>query len=111
MDYSNLVAHGLSAIAVFSDVVGARLIVATAVLIALHLILLLGVVVMRIYTNLAIPGWATMSAGFLMVLLTQAFLSLLIFMFIVLGNRSRNMFLPLRDAEIYVESIETLCSH
>jgi hypothetical protein len=109
MDYSNLVAHGLSAVAVFSDVVGARLIIATAVLIVLLLILLVAVVVARLYTHLAIPGWPTLAAVLLVLLLAQTFLALLILMFIILGNRSRNMFLPLRDAEIYVESVESLC--
>ena len=109
MDYSSLVAHGLSAIAVFSNVVGARLIIATAILGVLLLTLLLAVLLTRLYTDLAIPGWATMAGGVLTVLLTQAFLSLLILMFIVLGNRSRNTFLPLRDAGIYVESVESLC--
>jgi glycosyltransferase involved in cell wall biosynthesis len=108
MDYSSLVAHGLSAIAVFSDVVGARLIMATAALIVVLSTLLLAVLIIRFYTSLAIPGWATSAGGLLVVLVAQAFLLLLIVMFIVLGNRSRIMFLPLRDSGIYVESIESL---
>jgi len=109
MEYSHLVAHGLSAIAVFSDVVGARLIMATATLMAALLVLLVGVLIIRLYTDIAVPGWATMSGGLLMMLFMQAFLALLILMFIVLGNRSRNMFIPLRDAGNFVESVETVC--
>src|SRR5262249_32599838 len=59
MNFVQLAIHGLSAMSVYGDVIGARLLVATFVLIFITMVALACVVSIRLFTNLAIPGWAT----------------------------------------------------
>jgi glycosyltransferase involved in cell wall biosynthesis len=111
MGYGALVAHGLSAIAVFGEIVGARLIVLFSAAVALAFILMAIVVLVRVFTDYAIPGWATNAFGLLVLFAMQAILSLLILTLIVLGSRSQARFIPLRDAEFYIESVGPLAPH
>lgn len=108
MRYSGLVAHGLSAIAVFSEVVGARLIVAFSAMVGLAIILLAAVVAIRLFTPLGVPGWATTAAGLLILFAMQAVLSILILVLVVLGDRSQAKVIPLRDAGLFIESVKPL---
>lgn len=108
MNFSSLVAHGLSAISVFSDRVGARLLIASGLLMALVAVLAVAAIVVRVATPLAIPGWATNAVGLLLVLLSQLFLLSLIFAFMVLSGRQGSSFLPERDYVYFVDGVQTL---
>jgi hypothetical protein len=108
MDFVRLVAHGLSAISVFGDIIGVRLLMATLVLIALTIVGLVVTVVLRLATDLPIPGWATSTFGILTVILFQAVMLSIQFSFIVLGGRQGTSFLPCRDYAYYVASFRTL---
>ncbi len=106
MRFGGLVMHGLSAISVFSDIVGVRLVVST-LLVMLVSIALMGVVVgVRLFTDEAIPGWATSAFGLLAIVLGQAFLVMLVISFIVLGNRSQVNVIPLTDTQVFVDGVE-----
>jgi polyisoprenyl-phosphate glycosyltransferase len=102
MNYVSLVAHGLSAISVFGDLVGVRLLVVTLPMIALTLIGMLITVYLRTMTVLAIPGWATTAFGVLAILLFQGVMLALVFSFMVLGGRSGSNFLPRRDYSNFI---------
>ena len=108
MQYSGLVAHGLSAIAVFSEVVGARLIILLSGMVGVVIFLLVIAMLVRLLTNQAIPGWATNVAGLLIIIAMQAMLSLLVLALIVLGDRSQAKIIPLRDAQLFIASAEPL---
>ncbi len=108
MDFVRLVAHGLSAISVFGDIIGVRLLVATLVLIALTIVGLVVTLVLRLATDLPIPGWATSTFGILTVILFQAVMLSIQFSFIVLGGRQGTSFLPCRDYAYFVASFRTL---
>jgi glycosyltransferase involved in cell wall biosynthesis len=108
MNFVALVAHGLSAISVFGDVIGVRLLVATIGLIVLTLVGLIATVVIRLATNLAILGWATTAFGILTVILFQAVMLSIQFSFIVLGGRQGTSFLPCRDYGFYVGQFRTI---
>src|SRR6266852_3108226 len=65
MIFVSLLVHGLGAISVFSDIVGARLLALTAFGMVMA-VLLIGVAAgVRWFTDLAIPGWATYVTGIL----------------------------------------------
>jgi hypothetical protein len=66
------------------------------------------VVVLRLGTTLAIPGWATFSTGILIVIFFQAFLMSTIFAFITLQGRSALGFLPIRDHAYFVDRMERI---
>lgn len=102
MNYVSLIAHGLSAISVFSDLVGVRLLILTLPMILLTALGLAFTVYLRLMTPLAIPGWATTAFGVLAILLFQSVMLALIFSFMVLGGRSGSNFLLRREYPYYV---------
>jgi polyisoprenyl-phosphate glycosyltransferase len=102
MNFVSLVGHGLSALSVHAEVVGVRLLVVVLALSVLMTTVLVGVIGIRIFTDLAIPGWATMAAGLLLVLLSQAVAFAVSFVFLVLHARSQPLFIPARDYQYFV---------
>lgn len=104
MNFVGLVIHGLSAVSVYSDAIGVRLMIATGALIALTLLALAGTVAVRMTTDLAIPGWATTAFGVLLIVLLQSILFLVVSSFMVLAGRTAPGFLPKRDYVHYVDS-------
>jgi hypothetical protein len=110
MNWTSLVVHGLSAIAVYSDVLGVRLLSATLVLSVLLVMALAAVVAVRLGTNLAVPGWATYAVGLLAAMLLQAVMSVVMFTFFILWNRNSVSFLPVRDYRYFIVSFGPACS-
>jgi glycosyltransferase involved in cell wall biosynthesis len=108
MNFVGLVLHGLSAISVFAEVVGARLTLAIVGLVALLFGLLGAVLVIRWGTDLAIPGWATTAAGLLLVIVLQMLTVALGLTLLVLFNRNNLSFLPLRDYRYFVGDVQKL---
>ena len=53
--------------------------------------------VIRLTTDLAIPGWATTVFGVLLIILLQATMFLFVFSFMILAGRNGASFLPRRD--------------
>jgi glycosyltransferase involved in cell wall biosynthesis len=102
MNFTSLIAHGLSAISVHRDIVGVRLLVATCVLILLAVISIAVAIVIRFTTALAVPGWTTYTVGLFVVILLQAVMLSLFFSFTVLSGRENFSFLPQRDYKYFV---------
>lgn len=103
MDMISLVAHGLSAMAVFGDRIGVRLLFVIGLGMVLTLIGLASVFAIRLATDLAIPGWATYLTGILLIILMQMLLSILVFVFVILAARNTVSVIPTRD---YVHLID-----
>lgn len=97
MNFVSLVAHGLSAISVYADVVGIRLLLTTMALIIAPIIGILITVAIRLTTDAAIPGWATTLTGILFLVALQASALSVFFVFIVLNSRNNISFLPVKD--------------
>jgi polyisoprenyl-phosphate glycosyltransferase len=110
MNFVSLVGHGLSAFSVHAELIGVRLLVLTGVIVALACALFGAVIAVRFATPLAIPGWATTMAGFLIVILFQAVAFAAFFAFLVLHARSQPLFIPLRDYVHFVGRTATLTS-
>jgi polyisoprenyl-phosphate glycosyltransferase len=106
MNFLALVTHGLSAISVYGEVVGARLLVASCGLISAALIGLLVIVGIRFLTDLAIPGWTSYLVVALISVILQAFIISLAFIFLVLVGRNNTSFLPNRDYTHFVLSLD-----
>ncbi len=102
MNFVSLVTHGLSAISVYGDLAGVRLLLGTCGLILFSLAGILTVVVVRLNTDLAIPGWATYVVALLLIILMQAVTLSLFFIFLVLNNRNNASFLPERDYKYFI---------
>lgn len=103
MSFVPLIAHGLSAMSVHGDVAGVRLLLANAVALALMGGGLSVVVGLKLFTSLAIPGWASTIGMLLLVLMAQSAVLALVFVFMTLQSRAVHGFLPARDYVHYVE--------
>jgi len=108
MRFAELVRHGLSSISVFGDLVGVRLLVATAGLMVLAALGVAGALALRISSDALLPGWATTATGIGVVVLMQALLLVLVLSFVILGARSQLDLVPLRDAPVFMDGVETL---
>lgn len=107
MNFTALVIHGLSAISVFGDIVGTRLLMLCSAFGVLTLTLLCIAVAIRLTTHLAIPGWATSTVGLLLLLLFQCLTLALVFTFVVLSSRGQSSFIPIRDCPYYIRNLKT----
>jgi len=102
MNFVALVIHGLSAISVFSDRVGVRLLIAATALFAVSLASLLGMAIAGTVAAWSPPAWALWSAVVALVVAVQIFMLLAVFVFVTLGGRDGSSFLPLRDYVYYI---------
>ncbi len=108
MNFVSLTAHGMSAISVFGDVVGVRLLIASMAGSLTAALGILAVIAIRIFTNRAIPGWATYSIGTLAIIIIQFVTIATSFTFTMLSNRINLSFVPLRDYELFVAEIQDI---
>jgi polyisoprenyl-phosphate glycosyltransferase len=108
MNFVALMLHGLSAISVFAETVGARLTLAILAMVGVLVPLLLAVPVIRWTTDWAIPGWATTTGGLLLVIVLQMLTVALGLTLLVLFNRNNLSFLPLRDYRYFVGNVQKL---
>lgn len=108
MNLVSLVGHGLSAIAVFADRVGVRVLMASLALLALTL-LGGGVAALRwLLAGQTVPPW-TIAIGVLVVaVLLQAAAGAALFVLLVLFGRPGSTFIPSRDYRYFVLSDDCL---
>lgn len=108
MNLVSLVSHGLSAIAVFSDVVGTRMLLAVAVV---SLLLAGGggaALAFHLGSGRPVPDRLILLAGLLIVVLFHAVLLCFVLVLFMLHSRSGLHFIPLRDAACYVSGNRTV---
>lgn len=106
MNFVSLVSHGMGAMSVFADRIGVRALAVSAALVILFAIGMVMAVGIRYFTTLAIPGWATTAVGILAILLMQSLLLSLVFTFLIHLGRAGSGFLPVRDADWFVDRVE-----
>jgi pilus assembly protein TadC len=104
----SLITHGLSSIAVYGDIVATRILLVTAILFVTLLFILCIVLLIKIFTNLAIPGWATYVSGLVLISLLQLILIGAVFSMIILSNRNNSNIIPGRDYKDYVDNFFNL---
>ncbi len=107
MNFVSLVLHGLSAIAVYADVVLVRLVLMAVFIAGCAIAGMVATVALRFMTNLAIPGWASGVVGTLSIILFQAILIPAIGVFVILSSRTARTVVPLVDAKDFVESVRS----
>lgn len=104
MNFVALVTHGLSAISVFGDIVGTRLLIAS---VAGSLLATGGIIalIVRLSAHQAMSGWVAYTAGALAMILVQFITVTAIFTFFMLANRTNLGFVPLRDYSLFVAEL------
>jgi len=103
MKLVSLITHGLGAISVFTDAVFVRILLASAGIFALAVLAVIVVICIRLFTDLAIPGWATNALGFAVLLSAQAVMLPIMIVFLQLSNRSSVQAIPGDQAARLVE--------
>jgi hypothetical protein len=102
MNVAALVVHGLSAISVFGDVVGVRLLGATVLVMGAAL----AASAVALFRGGMVAGWFP-SAALVLVLVTSQTLVLALFLaFVVLSARQSLSFVPIRDYELFISGVE-----
>jgi glycosyltransferase involved in cell wall biosynthesis len=102
MNFVSLVLHGLSAIAIYGDVIGVRALIVTCIMMIPVALLASTAIIIRLATNLAVPGWATYVVALALILLLQSVTLSFFFVFIILNSRNNSSFLPARDYHHFI---------
>ena len=108
MNFVSLVLHGLSAISVAADIMAVRMLVLSLSLISAAGTGIVVVTILRLFTEMAIPGWASSMVIGLSLLIMQTFLVSLFLVFSVLNNRMQPVAPP---AAVYNDFIESIRNH
>lgn len=102
MSFVGLVIHGFSALFAFQEIVSTRLLIASITLGIIFLVLIATVLVLKLFTPLAIPGWASLISGLLALLLFQSLVASIVVVFSAMISRNSLGYLPLRDYTYFV---------
>ncbi|MFL5329499.1 MAG: glycosyltransferase [Gemmataceae bacterium] len=108
MNFVALVVHGLSALSVFGEIVGVRLMVASTALFLTVGGTAAAVLGWSLGTNRPIPAWAAVGGGLAVVLLTQLVVVSFLAALSILSARNAQNFLPLRDWKFFVRRARRL---
>jgi glycosyltransferase involved in cell wall biosynthesis len=102
MVFASLIAHGLSAMSVYTDIIAARILMGSAIVGALALAGMVVVGFIRFVTDLAIPGWASTVVGDLLVILMQTLVIVVATSLGMLSSRGLRPMIPIVDSAAYV---------
>ena len=108
MNLVSLVIHGFSAFSVYMDTIMVRIILLSASLCGVLLIAVVVIVVIRLVTDMAIPGWATMAFGLSLILVMQNILLGVGALFFLLNLRSARSIIPAHEAGRYIRCVSRL---
>jgi hypothetical protein len=110
MSLVSLIVHGFSAVSVFIETVITRLVFFFGATLVGAALTALVATVLRLFTGLAIPGWATTVFGMSAVLFIQSLTVVVVMLFSVLSSRSAVPFVAGAQFEMFVERRDTLFS-
>ena len=105
LNLTALVIHGIAAISCYNEIVGVRLIFFSLGLSAVLTSLVIAVVVIRLATTWAIPGWATDAVGLLLILLVEISLMVVAFAAIAISSRKAHFFSPVQHYKFLIRDI------
>jgi polyisoprenyl-phosphate glycosyltransferase len=106
MNLVSLVGHGLSAIAVFADRVGVRVLIASLVALLTTLLIVAAALGQWVLTGQSPPVWLPVVAGVAILVVVQAAAAASLFVLHVLFTRAASTFIPARDYRFFIHSDE-----
>lgn len=107
MSLMSLFYHGISALAAFIDIIAIRLLLLSGIAIAVSILGLLGVLLIKLTTNLAIPGWASLLGSLIIVIILISFLIALFLIFTFLSSQSSRKLIPAIHYKEFIENVKT----
>jgi hypothetical protein len=108
MNLVSLVVHGLSAVAVFADRVGVRLLITAIVALGAVIAAAVGIAGYWLLTGISPAPWVVGLAALTIVVLIQVVAAASLFVLQVLFARASATFIPARDYPFFVESDDTI---
>jgi hypothetical protein len=108
MNFVGLVIHGLSALSVFSETIGARLLIVNTAIFLLAMVGVIATMVIRLGLGVGVPGWATNVVGILVLIMLQTWMLTVLFCFGILGGRQATSFIPRRDYAHFAGAVRTI---
>jgi hypothetical protein len=111
MNLVSLVGHGLSAIAVFADRVGVRVLIASIVAFCATVLVIGLALGIWALTGNAPPIWLPILAGLVLLVVLQAAVAASLFVLHVLSTRAGSTFIPARDYRFFIHSDELVTGH
>jgi len=103
MNLISLVVHGLSAISVYLDVIFVRLLISAAGLVLVAVLAILVAAAIRLFTDLATPGWATQIVLAFFIVILQAAIFIVGITLMLLAGRVQYTVIPALDWERFVD--------
>jgi polyisoprenyl-phosphate glycosyltransferase len=108
MNYVTLVTHGLSAISVFRELVGSRLLLASSGLAVAGAVTLLGLLALAATGRVVLSERSSILLALLVLTGLQALAASFVVAFSILGGRDQSSFVPIRDYHYYIEAVVAL---
>jgi hypothetical protein len=105
MGFVGLLIHGLSAMSVYSDIIGARLLLLLGILFTGGVGALGAVALFGLVAPYHVPAWVPVASGLLLLLLFQILMLALLFTFGVLATRATPEFIPLRQCPEFIKRV------
>ncbi len=106
MNFVALVVHGFNALSVFGEEVITRVLLAGGAIMAACVAGAGTVAGVRLFTDLAVPGWATYVLALLAVIFLQTLAICFVTSFVVLNLKRQAPMIPERDHPLYVDRFE-----
>lgn len=108
MNFGGLILLGLSAVSVYVDVALLRTLLLSICFATVTIIGIIVTTVIRLFTELAIPGWASGMVGSLTIILILSLVMSMFVLFVILANRSQMTIIPAKHISDYIDSVETI---
>lgn len=104
MNFISLVVHGLSALSVYSHIIGVRLLVSMSALGVIAAGGLVAIVAGKV-SGASLPLWLVYGTAGLIAVLLQVGTVAMLFVFLMLAGRQGSSFIPLRDYAYFVDRV------
>lgn len=108
MCFSSLVNHALTAITVFGSLIFSRLLILLGLVFCASLVSIIGVIALKLFTSLPIPGWTSNVVFILTILLLHSFVSIAIASFLTITMQLHLHTIPYTQYETYIDDISTI---
>jgi len=108
LNFTRLVIHGLAAISCYNEIVGVRLVFCALGLSTALFLLILAVIIVRVATPWAVPGWASYTTGILSIMFTQILLIVLALVVIAISSRKAQFFFPVQQYKFLIDDIRSI---
>lgn len=106
MNFSSLFVLGLSAFSVYIDLLIIRVILLWLMLIAIIFLSIIVLLILKVFTELTIPGWTSIMLGNMFLFLGQSVIIGFFTLTTFLNNRTANKIIPAKNYRDYIRSVK-----